>query len=290
MAKLSSLVPGALRDRIRRSLESRYGKTDMSRIYEIVVTPDHKPLTGSVAVVTGASGVIGRAIAVRLAADGAEVVAVGRDAEKLEAVAQEIRTLGGRVRTESVDLTDHVSIGQLVQRVGRADILVNNAGGSSRQKNMKLWEQTTETIDDVLSVNLRATMLCTAAFGREMVQAMAGGRVINLGSTVAVGGLSNFSDYAAAKAGVTGFTRSAALEFGPLGITVNCVTPGIVQRGEISEKKVLATLRKSVLPQLGRAEDIAEMVCFLASPKASWITGQEFVIDGGRSIGLHGEP
>ncbi|MBO0594577.1 SDR family oxidoreductase [Nesterenkonia sp. E16_7] len=262
----------------------------MSRPYQIVADPNWRPLAGKVAVVTGASGAIGRAITIRLAVDGAKVIALARDSEKLRTLVAEVDALGGTAEWESVDLRDSRAIREIAERLGSIDILINNAGGSSRSRNANIWDQSTETIDDVLTVNLRAPMLTVAAFGRGLLDSGPGGRIINLGSTVGVGGLPKFSDYAAAKAGVAGYTRSAALEFGPHGVTVNCVTPGIIQRGQIGPSKVEKTLKKGVLPRLGRAEDVAEMVAFIAGPHAAWITGQEIVVDGGRSIGLHGEP
>lgn len=289
MASIARFIPGSIKQAIKRPLERRFGKIEMARPYEIVVDPSRRPLAGRHAVVTGASGAIGRAISIRLATDGAEVTAIARDVERLEALVEEIESLGGVARSKSLDLSDADAVRTAAEQSGYVDILVNNAGGSSRGKHAYVWEQTVETIDEVLSVNLRSAMLTTAAFGRGMVKRGDGGRIVNLGSTVAVGGLSKFSEYAAAKAGVVSYTRSAALEFGPHGVTVNCVTPGIVQRDQISHANVEVTLKKSVLPTLGRAEDIAQMVGFLVGPQASWITGQEFIVDGGRSIGLHGE-
>lgn len=289
MARVVSLIPKPLRQVAKSRLERWFGSVEMSRPYELVVAPDRRPLEGKIAVVTGASGAIGRSISIQLAMDGAEVIALARNTDKLRDLVDEITTLGGSARWDTVDLSDTSAIEQAAARIGPIDVLVNNAGGSSRRKNTYIWEQTSNTIDEILAVNLRATMITTKVFGAIMLGADRGGRIINLGSTVAVGGLAKFSEYAAAKAGVVGYTQSAALEFGPHSITVNCVTPGIVLRGEIPQKRVESTLTKSVLPRLGRAEDISQMVAFLAGPRAEWITGQEFIVDGGRSIGLHGE-
>lgn len=289
MANLARLIPQTVKRAVRGPLERRFGKVEMTRPYELVIDPSRQPLVGHHAVVTGASGAIGRAISIRLAAEGARVTAVARDTKKLEELVEEIESLGGTASWQSLDLNDAEAVRSIAERLGHVDVLVNNAGGSSRAKNAYVWEQTAETIDEVLSVNLRSAMLTTGAFGRGMVERGGGGRIVNLGSTVAAGGLSKFSEYAAAKAGVVGYTRSAALELGPHGVTVNCVAPGIVQRDQISHAKVEATLKKGVLPDLGRPEDIAQMVGFLVGPHAGWITGQEFIVDGGRSIGLHGE-
>lgn len=274
---------------MRDALKKRIVRVETARTYEIVVDPANLPLRGKTAVVTGASGAIGRAIAVNLAMSGATVVGIARDRAKLDALVAEISAFGGQAEAHSVDLSATDDLRRLAADMEPIDILVNNAGGSSRQKNALSWEQTEATIDEILGVNLRAVIMTTALFGARMVEAGRGGRIVNLGSTVAVGGLARFSEYAAAKAGVVGFTRSAALEYGPHGITVNCVSPGIVQRGQISAAHAEATIAKAVLPRLGAAEDIAGMVGFLAGPGGEWITGQEFLVDGGRSIGLHGE-
>lgn len=286
MASLARVVPA----RVKRVLRRYLGVIDTARAYELVIDPTHRPLAGRAALVTGASGSIGRAIAIRLAAEGASVIAVARNEDKLADLVAEITGLGGHCRAESVDVQDDDAVHALVERVGSVDVLVNNAGGSARAKHSYIWEQSAETVDEVIGVNLRAVIMLTAAVGRGMVDRQTGGRIVNLGSTVGLGGLSQFSEYAAAKSGVAGFTRSSALEFGPHGVTVNCVTPGIVQRGQISQAKADAMLKKGVLPRIGRAEDIAEVVAFLAGPSAEWITGQEIVVDGGRSLGLRGEP
>jgi 3-oxoacyl-[acyl-carrier protein] reductase len=281
--------PRRLKDAIKRPLERRFGRVEMSRAYEIVLNPDYRPLAGQTAVVTGASGAIGRAVAIRLAADGAHVIAVARNRNKLQELVHEITALGGSASFMVVDLTNASAVHDCASRLGPINILVNNAGGSARGNHAHIWEQATETIDEVLTVNLRAAIITTAAFGSGMLSNPSEGRIINVGSTVAVGGLARFSEYAGAKAGIVGFTRSAALEFGPHGITVNCVTPGIVQRGQIRHEAAELIVKKGVLPRLGRAEDIAECITFLAGPRGGWITGQELIVDGGRSIGLHGE-
>lgn len=282
MARLGRLLP----ESIKKALKRRLVRIEVARPYEVVVDPTARPLAGKIAVVTGASGAIGRAITVRLALDGAKVTAVARDEFKLNKLAAELAELGEEIAWKSLDLADTAAIRAFSQSRGGIDILVNNAGGSARSRHSAIWHQSPETIDEILDVNLRATMHMVAAFGEQLSQ---GGRIINLGSSVGVGGLAEFSEYAAAKAGVAGFTRSAALEFGPRNITVNCVSPGIVQRDEISYEIRDKTLSKAILPELGTAEDVAELITFLAGPKAGWITGQQIMVDGGRTLGLYGE-
>lgn len=272
-----------------QAAKRRILRIETSGVYKIEVGSSGGNMVGKSVVVTGATGAIGRAISVRLAAEGATIFALARESSRLESLVQEIEGLGGHIVPAMVDLRNAEDILAVCDRVGPVNVLINNAGGSARERSAPIWEQSAEVIDDVLSINLRATILCTTAFGRRMVESGSGERIINIGSTVASGGLQRLSEYAAAKAGVVGYTRSAALEFGPHGINVNCVTPGVVQRGRISFEQMEATLKQGVLPRIGRAEDISEMVAHLCGPRGSWVTGQEFVVDGGRSIGLHGE-
>lgn len=285
MVKFTKLIPSSIKSYMRARLE----KIEMAQTYEVVIDPGRRPLAGQKAIVTGASGAIGRAISLLLAAQGAHVIAVARDAVKLNQLVFEAEELGFTMSFETVDLFAPEDIKRLATAHPDVEILVNNAGGSSRGRSAAIWEQRAEVIDEVLNINLRAKMLTAAACGGEMVRRGMGGRIINIGSTVGTGGLANFTEYAASKAGVAGFTRSAALEFGPHGVTVNCVSPGIVQRGQITRRKADLTLGKSILPRLGRAEDIASMVAFLAGPGGEWVTGQEILVDGGRALGLHGE-
>lgn len=248
-----------------------------------------RSLSGKVALVTGGGGAIGRAISMRLAADGAEVHVLGRNAARLGAVVSEIREHGGEALCGAIDITRAHEFSEYVAGLATVDILVSNAGGSSRDQNAPFWRQSVEVIDDVLNVNLRSSILCAAAASRTMVRDGTGGRIILIGSTVGAGGKANFSDYAAAKAGLVGFTRSAAIELGPHGVCVNCVSPGIVPRGALTQRELETVHRKGVLPREGKPEDVAELVAFLASERAGFITGQEIIIDGGRSLGLRGD-
>ena len=115
------------------------------------------------------------------------------------------------------------------------------------------------------------------------------GRIINIGSSIALQGKAGFVDYAATKAAVVGYTRSLAMELGPSDITVNCVSPGFIQRGEFDEQKLQYLLKSNIMRKIGTAEDIAHAVVFLASDEAGFITGQNLIVDGGRSLGLQGD-
>jgi 3-oxoacyl-[acyl-carrier protein] reductase len=259
----------------------------MARPY--VVRLDQPPeLDGMVAVVTGGSGAIGRAISLRLAISGAEVYVLGRSAERLNAVVSEIRDHGGTSHAVQVDLDDDEAVTRFFASLQTVDILVNCAGGSARSAHAPVWDQTLEVVDRILSANLRAAISCVRAAAPKMI-AQRSGRIISVGSIIGGAGKGRFADYAAAKAGLTGYMKSAAIELGPFGVTVNLVSPGIVQRGQQTEDELERVRRTNVLGDIGREEDIAEAVGFLASPRARFITGQELAVDGGRSLGLRGD-
>lgn len=247
---------------------------------------------GKIALVTGASGWLGGAISKRLAAEGAIVYLGGRNETKLAKLQQEIMDLNGSALPLVIDVASNESIEKAVDSVvsnhQRIDILVNCAGGSTREKAKDLFEQDVELIDEMLSINLRGSMLCTRAAGKYMVQQKSG-RIINISSVIGEHGKPHFSDYAAAKAGIIGYTKSCAQEFGPHGINVNVVCPGYIQRGTFNNNQLNYLLNSNFLHKVGTAEDVAGAVAFLASEDADFITGQNLCVDGGRSLGLKGD-
>ena len=259
----------------------------MARPY--VVSVDSPPeLDGLYAVVTGGGGAIGRAISVRLASSGAEVHVLGRSTSRLDAVVSEIRELGGTAHAAQVDLEDDAAVARFFDSLPSVDILVNCAGGSARGEYGPVWDQSLEVIDRILAVNLRAAISCVRAVSPKMM-AQRSGRIISVGSIIGSAGKAGFADYAAAKAGLAGYMRSAAIELGPFGVTVNLVTPGIVLRGQPTQGELDHVMQTNVLGAVGRAEDVAEAVGFLAGPRAAFITGQDLAVDGGRSLGLRGD-
>jgi 3-oxoacyl-[acyl-carrier protein] reductase len=249
--------------------------------------PDKDPrsLRGRSALVTGGGRGIGRAIANELARAGANVLITYRSNSSLaEAAAHEIRSFGVGCQTCEADVREGVDLDRAVkecqQEFGGIDILVNNAGMTSDNLVMRMSE---EAWDDVLDTNLRGTFLATKAALRPMVRAR-WGRIINITSIVGVSGNAGQANYAAAKAGIIGFTRSVALEVASRGITVNAVAPGFVQTdmtaGLSDEQKELIKGRIP-MDRYAEASEIAPIVAFLASDAAAYITGQTINVDGG---------
>jgi len=246
------------------------------------------PLAGQVALVTGASRGIGRAIAIRLAAAGAEVVVgfVEQAASAEETVAL-VGAAGGSASAAGFDVGDAMAVRTAVQnivdRAGRLDILVNNAGLAVDALLLRLKEEDWER---GLRVNLTGVFHCSKSAARAMVRGRYG-RIINLTSVVAEMGNAGQVAYAAAKAGVIGFTKALARELASRGITVNAVAPGFVETDMTAELGAEQRgFYESVIPagRIARPEEVADAVAFLASPAAGYITGQILRVNGGLYI------
>jgi 3-oxoacyl-[acyl-carrier protein] reductase len=240
-------------------------------------------LSGRVALVTGASRGIGRAIAMKLAARGAHVVAAAR-AENAKSVAEEIAAAGGVGEHVALDVTEPGAsesvIAGLLQRHGRIDILVNNAGIA---KDQLLLRMKRDDWDAVLGTNLTAAFVLTQAALKPMLK-QRGGRIVNISSVVGQGGNAGQANYAASKAGIIGFSKAVALEVASRGITVNVVAPGLIDTDmtrAITESAHEEWASKIPLKRLGSPGDVAAAVCFLASDEASYITGQVLAVNGG---------
>lgn len=240
---------------------------------------------GRYVVVTGGYGVIGAAVCRRFAAAGADVLAAGRSDDSFEV------EFGNedRIGFLQLDVSDAASVERAFSSLdGRLDVLVNCAGGSARQRSSALMEQDPDVIDEMLSVNLRGSLLCSRA-ACDIMARRGSGCIVNVSSVIGLRGKANFTEYAAAKAGISGYTRSLALEMGPRGVRVNCVSPGFIQRGRFGGSQLAYNLRSNCLGVVGSAEDVAGAVVFLASEEARFITGQDLCVDGGRSLGLMGD-
>jgi 3-oxoacyl-[acyl-carrier protein] reductase len=240
-------------------------------------------LAGRIALVTGASRGIGRSIAIELAAQGAIVVASARG-DNAQGTAGEIRGRGGVAESASVDVTDPASVEALVSGVlarhGRVDILVNNAGITRDQLLMRMKR---DDWDAVLSTNLTAAFACAQAVLRPMIKQRRG-RIISISSVVGQMGNAGQVNYAASKAGLIGFSKALAREVASRQITVNVVAPGFIDSAmtqAIPEEARKAWLEDIPLGRLGLAEEVAWAVCFLASDRAAYITGQVLAVNGG---------
>ncbi len=242
-------------------------------------------LSNQIALVTGGGRGIGQAIATTLAAAGATVVINYRgNAEAATATVETITAQGGQAQAIQADVSVPADVERLftalLAQYGQLDILVNNAGIT---RDMLLLRMSDEDFDAVLHTNLRGVFLCTRAALRTMTRRRSG-RIINIASVVGIMGNAGQANYAAAKAGILGFTRATAREIGSRNITVNAIAPGYIETemtATIRPEARQALLASIPLGRLGTPADVAALACFLASPAASYITGQTFVVDGG---------
>ncbi len=245
-------------------------------------------LSTQVAIVTGATSGLGRAISLALAREGAAVVVnYARSAEKAAGLVEEISAQGGRALAVQADVGTAEGAEALVKAAldhfGRVDILVNNAGINRDTLIMRMKES---DWDDVLDTNLKGAFLCIKAVSRPMMKARYG-RIINIGSVAGLAGNAGQANYSAAKAGLVGLTRAVARELGSRNITVNCIAPGAIDAGmllELSEEQRSNYLRQIPLERFGRPEDVAAAVVFLAGPGGAYITGQTIAVDGGLTM------
>jgi 3-oxoacyl-[acyl-carrier protein] reductase len=243
-----------------------------------------KQLENQIAVVTGAGRGIGRAIALKFAAEGANIVCVSRTAENSEKVAAEVRALGRKAWAQAVDVSDAGAVNAAADKIlaecGKVDILVNNAGVT---RDGLLMRMSDADWDAVLNTNLKGAFLFTKAFTRAFVKQRSG-RIINVASIIGLIGNAGQANYAASKAGLIGFTQSIAKELGSRNITVNALAPGFIETdmtAALSAELKANLLKQIPLNSLGQPDDIANAALFLASPGARYITGQVLTVDGG---------
>jgi 3-oxoacyl-[acyl-carrier protein] reductase len=241
-------------------------------------------LSNKIAIVTGASRGIGSAIAHNLSKAGAKVVLISRSIDALKSVESEIKSNGGEAISITADVSNLESftnaISQVVETWGTVDILINNAGITKDNIILRLKE---EDWDAVIDINLKGCFNGIKAVTRPMLKAQSG-RIINITSVIGLIGNSGQSNYAASKAGILGLTKSIAKELGSRNITVNAIAPGYIQTEmtDTLDETLKDDLMKSIpLQRLGKPEEIASLVCFLASEEAAYITGQTLNVDGG---------
>lgn len=245
-------------------------------------------LEGKVALVTGAAKGIGKAIALALAADGAAVIVnYNGSKDRAEQTVKEIKALGADAMAYQCNVADTKAVDDMIKEIiriyGRLDILVNNAGITRDNLIMKMTE---EDFDAVINANLKGCFNTIKAVSRQMLKQRSG-RIINITSVSGILGNAGQANYAASKAGIIGLTKTMARELASRGITVNAVAPGFVDTDmtrTLSDSIKAAATAQIPLGHFGRPEDIASMAAYLASEKASYITGQIISVDGGMAI------
>jgi 3-oxoacyl-[acyl-carrier protein] reductase len=247
-------------------------------------------LSNKVAIVTGSARGIGKAIALKLAEVGADIVVndIPAAAETLEVTANEIRALKRKALAITADVSSSADVTRLIEtaakEMGRIDILVNNAGVTRDQLLMRMSD---EEWDTVLNIDLKSAFLCSRAVIRYMMK-QRWGRIISIASIVGMVGNAGQANYAAAKAGIIGLTKSIAKEVGSRGITANAIAPGFIETKmteQLDEKQRQILAQRIPLQSIGTPRDVAEAVAFLASEEARYITGQVLGVDGGMGLG-----
>ena len=245
-------------------------------------------LSGKVALVTGGSRGIGRSICTHLAEQGAAVaINYRQSAEQAEDLRQKIEAAGGKAITIQADVRKPEDVERMVEEtvagLGRLDVLVNNAGFN---RDTLILRMSLADWDEVMELNLRAVFLCTKAVLRTMIK-QRWGRVINIGSVSGLAGNAGQANYAAAKAGLVGFTRAVAREMGSRNVTANLVMPGLViteLTKDIRQEIIDGVNQRLLVDRMGKPEDISACVVYLASDEAEYITGQVLSVDGGLGL------
>ena len=251
-----------------------------------------KRFENKIAFVTGAGGYIGGTTARMLAAEGAKVAVCDITDEACARTVRDICEAGGTAIAAPADVTDSASVeaavSKAVEAFGGLDFMIHVAGGSARERQKYLADQSDEVILNVLGVNLLGAFWASRAAARILRDQGRGGRIINISSIVALNGLRGNVDYAASKGGIIAMTRALAKEMGAYGVTVNSVAPGVVQRPGTGADDSDYALKTNFLGKKCEATDIAETILFLCSDAARFVTGQTWVVDGGRSLGMKG--
>jgi NAD(P)-dependent dehydrogenase (short-subunit alcohol dehydrogenase family) len=279
-------------DNLKKLIKKSLGMPEKftPRPYEVKAISAQQ-LKGKCGIITGATGAIGSAIALKFASEGAIVGVGGRSIDKINEVISFIKRIipNADLIPVMIDVNKETMIESSVEsfynQYGHLDYFINNAGGGPRSLKKPLSEQRIDVIDEILSVNLRGSILCSRIAGKYMKEAKSGA-IINLCSVMGLNGQAQWTEYSAAKSGILGLTKSQALELGPYDIRVNCVSPGTVFQTRFDREIPTTPTDRNALKRCGYTDEVAALIAFLVSNDALFITGQNITIDGGRSIGL----
>lgn len=292
MIILKKIIPKKFKNKIKNKiLESVKNELRNTECKYVLNIEDKGKLEGKVAIITGGTGAIGSAIAFRFSMEGAISIICGRNKEAANSIIEQINKNGGKAEFFQLDVRNEEEIENVFNLIrnkyGKIDILVNNAGGSARKNSNKIYKQDVKIIKEIININLIGSILCSRKASQIMIENKSG-KIINISSTVGVGGLSGFSEYSASKSGLIGFTKSFAMEVAPYGINVNCVSPGITNQIIFDKPLEDFPTNTSYMKRTGKTDDIANAVAFFATDESNYIVGQNLIVDGGRSLGLKG--
>ncbi|MCM1506127.1 MAG: SDR family oxidoreductase [Ruminococcus flavefaciens] len=289
---LKKIIPKKVKEYVKKQVGAN--SYSPQSVEYVVRRSDEKKMDKKCIIITGGTGAIGSAVVHRLYLEGATIGVCGRNIDKVNELIKRIKkeSSGGVLIPLKLDVSDdkniETAIDSFVKKTGRLDAFINNAGGGARSDSKPIHEQSIEIIDMVLNTNLRGTIVCSRKAAQIMVKQNYG-KIINMSSVVGMQGKSTMSDYAASKSGIIGFTKSLALELGKYNISVNCVSPGMVNQIPFDKGMPVKSSSKNVLGRFGYTDEVAAMISYILSDEADYVTGQNLVIDGGRSLGLMGD-